>query len=133
MELHCLVVDSQTAAENPKTLSTKSVLEQSKMFRKSTTKMAADAVTQMDLEKASKVIGIDFGERYAVGAVCKSIPNYHVNNDGHLDYDGTIVNLKVSNAALAQPTRKFSKWLQSIKTDVINFINDRKFMRKKIV
>ena len=69
----------------------------------------------VDAAHIKRVIGIDTGEKYAVGC-CMKLVNGYQKVDNKLAYNGDISNLVIKSKALSEPTIKYSKWLQSKKT-----------------
>ena len=65
--------------------------------------------TEEEKSQISTVIGGDFGERYSGGFCAKSISGYQ-QSENSLRYCGGIVNLKIQNSAMNEPTRLFGNW-----------------------
>ena len=92
---------------------------------------------QNEIKKIKNIIGVDFGEKYAGGFVCKNFEDYKVKenrsmahevredtlNDNVNDLGSkksccTINNLKIKTAALSEPTRLFRNFLEHAKNAV---------------
>jgi hypothetical protein len=80
-----------------------------------------------------RVIGIDTGEKYAIGC-CMKLVNGYQKVDHKLAYNGDISNLVIKSKALSEPTRNYSKWLQVKKTaEILGLERFRKAYSRKLV
>ena len=69
----------------------------------------------------TKIIGVDFGQTYAGGFVCKDFKSYSVDGSSTskstigYEIDGIIRNLKIKSSALSEPTRLYQNFLKQAK------------------
>jgi hypothetical protein len=90
---------------------------------------------QKEINEFKNIIGVDFGEKYAGGFVCKDFKDYQVKENGSMAYEkflhvysknhksirrvySTVNNLKIKTAALNEPTRLFRNFLEHAKNAV---------------
>jgi hypothetical protein len=79
----------------------------------------------MNPKKIEKVVGIDFGETYAAGVVCKDIGGYQ-EETGKLLYSGNVTNLTIKTKALNEPGRLYRKWLTEEKKRTFEYNQESK-------
>ena len=79
------------------------------------TSIKQSSISIFSISHIKRVIGIDTGEKYAVGCSMKLVDGYQ-KVDKKLAYNGVISNLVIKSKALSEPTRKYSKWLEGKKT-----------------
>lgn len=136
LDLHCLVYNLNRPAKKEKQASGKSIIEQAKSLRKRNKfERSETPILSPEQLKNLKIIGIDFGEVYAAGAVCKDMESYtaqeeHADKETKLNYNpnGILRNLKIKTAALAEPSRNYRNWLNHEKTER-NFILEQQLLR----
>jgi hypothetical protein len=112
--IKCLVIDRQKLAPTELPPSTKTFLEQANELTRRK-KPISDPLPQDG--EIQKIIGVDFGETFTGGFVCKDLSQY---SSGTLRYNvnGILKNLKLKTSALNEPTRMFQNWLNHTKTEV---------------
>jgi hypothetical protein len=88
-------------------------MDQSKVFTRRKYPVSDEILHK---SKVKKIVGVDFGETFAGGFVCKDISRYQVDEDKKsLNYKDArrVVNLKIKTSALNEPTRRFQNWLNN--------------------
>jgi hypothetical protein len=98
-------------------------MEQSKVFTRRKYPKSDDLP---DKSSVKKIVGVDFGETFAGGFVCKDLSSYQVDEDKKsLNYKDAsrVVNLKTKTSALNEPTRRLQNWLNNEKANRSVMIN----------
>ena len=113
LEIKCLVNDR--LEQKPRVLEPGGSLTDLAKTVKKKSKLLPFNELPIDVAHIKRVIGIDTGEKYAVGCSMKLVDGYQ-KVDNKLAYNGDISNLVIKSKALSEPTRKYSKWLQGKKT-----------------
>lgn len=117
LQLHCLVINTKSQKMPSRPESNLTILEQAKQPRKRK-KIESDEAPE-SWSSIQKIIGIDFGELNAVGAVCKNVNNYYIaNHELHQKQKAPLTNLLIRTKALSEPSRKFRTWLNHQKSKV---------------
>lgn len=108
--IQCLVKDV-TKPKKPDLSSTLSYTQQALQITRRKYPKSDDLPNKANV---TKIVGVDFGETYAGGFVCKEFSGYRKNTStGNVDYDKEkpITNLKIKTSALNEPTKLFQNWL----------------------
>jgi len=110
----CLVTDRKKTAPIQPTPSSKSWLDQAQEL---TRRKRPQSNPLPSKDKIKKIIGVDFGETFTGGFVCKDFELYNEQPFGYRD-KGNLQNLTLKSSALNEPTRLFQNWLNHTKTEV---------------
>ena len=122
ISVQCLVKDV-TKPKKGNLESDLSFMDQSKVF---TRRKYPESDDLPEKSKVEKIVGVDFGETFAGGFVCKDISSYQVDEDKKsLNYKDAsrVVNLKIKTSALNEPTKRFQNWLTFEKANTSVMIN----------
>ena len=121
-DLEILVSNTNQKAASPARASELTLLQEAKLQTRRK-RIKSDTLTPDQRADCQRIIGIDFGEKYAAGVVCKKLASYGNDGEGNLTYDpkedaeGHIRFLTIKTAALSQPTREFLHWSSHAKTE----------------
>ena len=107
LEIKCLVNDR--LEQKPKVLEPGGSLTDLAKKVKKKSKLLPLNELPINVAHIKRVIGIDTGEKYAVGCCMKLV-------NGYQKVDNKLAYTLIKSKALSEPTRKYSKWLQSKKT-----------------
>jgi hypothetical protein len=110
-DTQCLVFNTRKARKKDKS-DTKTFRELALSARMKKKKQASVPLPEAAYFK--KIIGVDLGERYAGGFVCKDVDLYDFSKQV-VQYNGTIKNLVIKTAALNRPTHLFQQTMETTK------------------